>query len=109
MFDSLLERILVLSSLSHEATKMLSGLRQINGMLANDPVPFVFRHAFTLLPLDSAVNTWTNHRLLPNPADKSVRSTVPPIASCDAPKKAPVTIPSSPPVWTNVLPLTAMV
>ena len=45
-------------------------------------------------------------RLAPKPALMSSRWTTPPMPSCDGPKNAPVTNPSSPPAWANVLPRT---
>ena len=47
-------------------------------------------------------------RLPPKPALRSSRTRTPPMPSWDGPKIAPVTMPASPPVWTNVLPRTAI-
>ena len=48
--------------------------------------------------LDRFSSCQRHHRLPPKAAARSLRFNVPPIPSCDGPKKAPVTIPASPPV-----------
>ena len=48
------------------------------------------------------------YRLPPNPALRSSRSRTPPMPSCAGPKNAPVTVPSSPPACTKVLPRTSI-